>query len=337
MSNNGTTVVLGWDGLDHTLLEEFGLEDGFGATLRPIETFKNEVIGKPHTREIWPSMITGLPPEKHGIYAATESDQVKWSNPLIAFASDIANYCIPHPVRSWIGRQLRSKGAEVERFGSDYYDRKGLQTVFDGRRSLPVAVPNYWTDRDERFGYMFDRGAQLSRWLDRDTEGWKPVETESQYAVESEMMNEAHRKIGALRCALQREYDLIFVWLGIIDTAGHVEPVAREPIQERMYRFASRATMNITDELSEGDTLLVVSDHGLRNGEHTMDATAAGDPGVVDQITSVFDVAPAINDVTPSSDPVDTPPVRPEYAGKRQGNRSDADQVQEKLEDLGYL
>ncbi|NLV14365.1 alkaline phosphatase family protein [Haloarcula argentinensis] len=331
-----TTVVLGWDALDYKLLEEFGMTDAFGEHVAPLETFANDIIGEPHTREVWPSIITGESPTEHGIYAVEAGEGVKWSNPWIRLAAKAGNYCIPHGIRTEIGRRLRSEGAGVEKYHKDYYADRGLSTVFDGRRSLPIAVPNYWTDRDERLGYMFDRGAQMGEWLDRDDEGWQPASSDQQARVEEAMHSEAGQKLGQIEAALQREYDLIFAWFGFVDTFGHVEPVAANPVQRRGYEQAAEWTDRIKSQLDDDDTLVCVSDHGLRDGHHTMDATiASDDASVVEAADSVFDVRAAIDSVTPRRESVATPTVRETHS--RAGQRAGADDIHGRLEDLGYV
>jgi len=331
-----TTVVLGWDGLDAQLVQEFGLSSAFGEYCSSLETFANDAIGKPHTREIWPTIITGLPPEKHGIQAATDEDPVKWSHPALQTAADVGRTVVPDRPRSQIGRWLRSQGAEVERYGPQYYKERGIPTVFDRRRSSTIAVPNYWTDRDERMGFIFDRGAELSEWLERGATGWKPVSRDQQKMVEEQMFSEAGSKIGLIKSELQREYDLIFAWFGVVDTAGHVEPVAEEPVQERAYRAAANWTEEVRSALGDGDELVCLSDHGLRDGDHTMDAVIAGDNrGLVEDTQSVFDICHTLEMVAPARQNESVPPVRVETG--RVGEESSADDVRERLEGLGYV
>jgi hypothetical protein len=331
-----TTVVLGWDGLDADLVEEFGLADEFGEYCSRLETYANDTIGKPHTREVWPTIITGLRPERHGIRAATDDDPVKWSHPALQTAADIGRTIVPDAPRSAIGRWLRSQGAEVERYGAEYYADHGLSTVFDGRRSSTIAVPNYWTGRDERMGFVFDRGAELSEWLDRDEHGWQPVGRQQQARVEERMWSEAGSKVGLIKSELQREYDLIFAWFGVVDTAGHVEPVAEEPIQRRAYEAAADWTNEIRGTLSDEDDLVCLSDHGLRDGEHTMDAVIASDNrAVVRDTPTVFEVATSLGMLAPARTGSPIPPVEENTTRATRGETGD--DVRDRLEELGYV
>lgn len=334
----GTTVVLGWDALDAQLVEEFGLAHAFGEFGTPIETFANDVIGEPHTREVWPSIITGVPPAEHGIYAATEDEGVKWSHPALRLAARAAQYTVPEDVKTVLGRWLRSQGAGVEKYRAEYYDGHKLETVFDGRRSFPIAVPNYWTDRDERHGFLFDRGAHLGKWLDRGPDGGQPADWGRQSAVEREMYTEASTKLGLVRHAIQQEYDLVFAWFGFVDTFGHVEPAAAEPVQRRAYEQAARWTQEVRAALSAADTLVCVSDHGLRDGTHTMDAYLGADNALIpDMVDSVFDVRGMLERITPARPPVDAPALRQQGHRSRAGGGATADTVRTRLEELGYV
>ena len=338
MTSNVTTVVLGWDGLDYELLQEYGLASAFGAYHDELETFANPLIGEPHTRELWPSMITGEMPETHGIKAATEDEGVQWSNPTIRTAARVAQYTIPDSVRTVLGRKLRSRGAEVEKYGAEYYADRDLETVFDDRQSLPIAIPNYRTDLDDRFEFMFDRGAELSRFLDRDAEGWRPADPDQQAAVEQEMAAEEGRKLALIENALDRNYDLIFAWFGWVDTAGHVDPVVENPYQRRAYEQAAEWTQQIRAQLCDDDRLICVSDHGLQNGSHTHHATIASDTSVaVDAADHVTDLYEAIDILTPRSGDTSAPQLTTDTGDDQEMTAGAADDVHDRLTNLGYI
>jgi len=55
---SGAIIVLGWDGLNLELAERFGVAESFGAHTATIETYVNPATDEPHTKELWPSMIT---------------------------------------------------------------------------------------------------------------------------------------------------------------------------------------------------------------------------------------------------------------------------------------
>lgn len=345
MSEDGMTVVLGWDGLDYELATELDVADAFGSHTRRIDTFDNEAIGKPHTAELWPSIITGQHPDGHGIYAAGESGAVDWDSSIIHKTAKAAQYVIPEGIRKRVGAWLRSRGAEMTQRSPAYYEERDIETVFDDRNSLPLALPNYRTVADQRYGILADRGAQLAQVLDWDSSGEDgrchepgiPIHEFDQLLV-----GELHKKLGVVREAIQRDYDLVFVWLGYLDSVGHVAPVVDETgYQARAYAQASKWTREVASDLRPEDTLITVSDHGLRDGYHTHDAfLGASEPGITSGTTSVLDVADAIDRVTPRNS-ARQPTVRDAYTTATTEAASGAGRsvegVRDQLADLGYI
>ena len=342
--DDGLTVVLGWDALDVEVAEEFGLAEAFGPHYAPLETFDNPVLGKPHTYELWPSIVTGVTPDEHGIHAATEEEGVDWGNPLIATASRLAQDVVPKSVRTKIGQLLRESGAELDFEYADYYRDHGIPTVFDSRRSRSVAIPNHRVAADDDLDLVFDRGAQLGEFLnvqnvgDGKTRHFPKVPLGQ---LEERLVAETTKKLGVVRAALRREYDILFVWLGYLDTVGHLAPVVAEEDpgwQERAYRLAANMTREIRAELTEADTLVCVSDHGLQDGDHTPHAfIGATDERAIEGVESVFDVREGLERVTPSRRAVEDVPVREAFQFEGRTRAKDADEVRGQLEDLGYL
>ncbi|EMA53123.1 hypothetical protein [Halococcus thailandensis] len=283
----GTTVVLGWDGLDRTLVEEYDLTEAFGPHYSALETFENPVLGKPHTYELWPSIITGRRPAEH-------------------------------------------------------YRRRGIPTVFDGRAARPIAIPNYRVPRDYELDIVFDRGEQFGRFLtagERGTES--PALAASVPRLEERLAGEATRKLGIVRAALQREYDLLFVWLGFVDTVGHLAPIAGavDPgWQERTYRLAADWTRELRTALGADDRLLCVSDHGIREGHHTPDAfVGSTEEEIPESTASVLDVRAAIDRVTPTGGDVAEPELKATHRTDERVRVRTAADVQQQLDGLGYL
>jgi len=69
-------VILGWDALDAEVVEQYALAEQFGRPSK-IETYVNPTIDAPHTRELWPSMISGQHPDEHGIYAVSDETGIE--------------------------------------------------------------------------------------------------------------------------------------------------------------------------------------------------------------------------------------------------------------------
>lgn len=284
-------IVLGWDALDAVLLRQYGLREQFGGEVSRIETFENPVINDPHTREIWPSIITGLHPDEHGIRAVEQTDGVNWDNPAIDFAASLASGVIPHEVRTVIGKWLREQGAELDAKRLSYYAEHDIRTIFDdGGR--PISIPNYVTPFDERHGLDANRDDVWAAILpDRDgAEGLEPnVPLATVYDT---IFSAAGERVGHTLAAIEQGHHLVFAWFGLLDTVGHIAPAVDAPIEQTAYRHAARLTQSVRDRAPAEARVLSVSDHGLQNGDHTHYATlASAEETPHDHIASVFDVA----------------------------------------------
>lgn len=340
---DGVTIVLGWDALDHELVERFGLTEAFGPHYSQLETFDNPHLGKPHTYEVWPSIITGTTPNVHGIHIESENG-VDWKNPAVAAISRTVQGVVPRRIRTKFGRRLQNQGAKLDFKSADYYESRDISTVFDGRTARPVAIPNYRVPADDELGIVFDRGAHLKQFLNVKDAGngtAQPVPTTSLSQLEERLATEASGKLGVVHSAIQREYDLIFVWLGFLDTIGHVAPVAvdTDPSwQERAYRMAAKWTSEIKNVVQENDRLICVSDHGLQGGEHTHTAfIGATEKRLLAGADSVYDVRSVIENVTTTNKTVDEPALRPGYVGDTSTQARTAEDVRNQLDNLGYL
>jgi hypothetical protein len=335
-----TTVVLGWDGLDYDRAQEFGVAEAFGPHNSRIDTFENDYLGTPHTLELWPSIITGERPDVHGVHAADPTGGLDWSNSALDELATAAQHIIPASIREQIGIVLRNAGAEVDHVRPDHYANEGVRTVFDGRRALPLAIPNYHTDITDRHGFVVDRGAELQSFLsieERDG-GAVHVPEVPLHEYEARLVSEETKKLGLVRSAVERDYDLVFVWLSYLDSVGHIAPVVDDDSwPARAYTHAAEWTQMLRDAMPDEDVVMTVSDHGLKAGDHTHDAFFGCDaPALADRTDSVLDVADAIDAVTPRSGD-GTPTVRNEFISQTVSADDSATAVRDQLESLGYL
>lgn len=337
------TIVLGWDALDYELVETFGLTEAFGPHYSQLETIDNPHLGKPHTYEVWPSIITGTTPKEHGIHVESKNG-VDWKHPALAAISRTVQGIVPRRIRTKFGRRLQNQGVKLDFKSVDYYQTRGISTVFDGRTARPIAIPNYRVPADDELGIVFDRGAHLKQFLNvEETENGntQPISTASLSRLEERLVAEASGKVGIVHSAIQREYDLVFVWFGFLDTIGHVAPVAAETEpgwQERAYRMAAKWTTEIKNVIQNEDRLVCVSDHGLQKGEHTHGAfIGATERQLIEGADSVCDVRSVIENVTSANRTIAEPALRDGYRGKGRTQARTAEDVRDQLDDLGYL
>jgi hypothetical protein len=327
-----TLVVLGLDALDPDIVD---LEEHPALTLAAhgrIDTIVS-AQGEPSTHELWPTIITGLPPHEHGLLV---EEGVSWSNPLFSLGSRVADYVFPDRLQTALGAYLlNATEADAFRAPASYYAEHELETVFDGRESLVIGVPNYVTESGE------DREHQLRRSMgelfQRDPEatgGHRSADPETFYeqCMEMVMVRVARTRRGLLG----RRYELVFGYTSGLDLVGHVA-YGRPGLQRAAYREANRFVAELRDDLGPDDDLLLVSDHGLQDGLHTDEAmVAATDPALVEAIDDVRDVRAAVDDALAEGQCLPDSDSRPTATGDADGDIS-GDAVREQLEDLGYM
>ena len=307
--DTGTTYVLGWDGLDHTLCEEFGLADDFVPYHNRTGTFANPVLGKPGTYELWPSIITGRKPDYHGVRLIDEDEGgAGAANPVVDIAAGAMHRYLPTRMRLRIGIALRNRGLSLDQMSADWYRRKGISTVFDGRDSRVIGLPNYRTEADEGLDLLAGWGRKMSRYLDihADEKAERVVyrPKKSLDAVNDWLVSEVGKKAGIVRSRTDKDHDLVFVWFAYIDTVGHAAPAVPDPDWQReAYEHAAEVTRQIREATDDDDTVIVASDHGNREGRHTFDAFfGATDERALEGVESVLDYRKGIDRVTGERD-----------------------------------
>ena len=322
-----TLVVLGIDALDPDLVDA---ERHPNLTLdhhRAIETIVSS-SGEPSTHELWPTIITGLRPDEHGLELG--DDGVAWGNPLIDLGSRVADYVLPENIQTRIGAWLLNRtDADAFRTPATYYSENGLTTVFDDRAAKAIGIPNYVVDPNE-----LDREHQLRQNMgelfERDLEAVGGHKSADPRAFYEQCLEMSMIRIARTRRALRsRKHELVFGYTSGLDLIGHVahgEPT----LQTRAYDELDDFVGELRDDLGDEHELILISDHGLQEGLHTDEAMVAGTTDVVTDITSVLDARSAIeNELRTGHVPE---PVRG-------GDSEDvsSEQVQQQLEDLGYM
>lgn len=324
MTDCDQIVVLGWDGLDLELAEQFGVADSFGAHRRKIETYANEHIDEPHTLELWPSMILGQRPGEHGIRAATEGDGVAWDNPLLDTASSLANGILPQRLLTVIGARLRERGVGVGQKTAAQYREECRNVVFD-ESDRPISIPNYQTAWDRKHGLDAARN-ELWEALEVDRSVADGIEPQVDIdEVHSILGSEYGQRLALTLSALWTGAPLIWTWFGLLDSVGHMDPAVEYPLQREAYRVAAAITELVRETAPPETAVVAISDHGLQDGAHTHYATlAADDVAVVERVNAVDELADWIRDVDPD--------------GRTTGGESTQShqQMAEQLKALGY-
>jgi len=309
-----TTYVLGWDGLDYSLCEEYGVAEGFVPHHKRAETFDNEVLGGPGSYELWPSIITGKMPDEHGVWLINGDRGAGASNPVVDVAAGAMHRYLSPRSRIRLAVALRNRGLSLDQKRADWYRREGVSTVFDGRDSRAVGVPNYRTDADESLDPLSGWGERMSRYLrveaDEDAERVVYRPRGSADTVDDWLLSEVGRKAGVVRARTDKDHDIVFVWFAYIDTVGHAAPaVADDGWQRRAYDHAAAVTREVREAAGDEDTVVVLSDHGNRDGRHTHDAFyGATDDRALEGVDGVLDYREGIERVTEKREPATETP-----------------------------
>jgi len=332
-----TVVVLGIDALDSALVDPDRHPNLALSARRAIDTI-DSANGAPSTHELWPTIITGLPPSDHGLTLA--NDGVAWGNPVLDFGSRAADYLLPDALRTRLGAWLLTNtGADAFRTPASYYDDRGLSTLFDGRATKPIGIPNYVVDPDDT-----DREHRLRRGMgdlfERDPDAAGGHRSADPRAFYEDCLEMSMVRIARVRRALRaREYELAFGYTSGLDLIGHVAAAAPDlSLQERAYRELDEFVGELAGDLGDADELLLVSDHGLRDGVHTDEAMIAGTAGrLVADVGSVLDVRGAIEAELDGHDHRPDPERDGVATAAEDDSRPDSPEVRQQLEDLGYF
>ncbi|MDS0221236.1 alkaline phosphatase family protein [Haloarcula sp. S1AR25-5A] len=319
-------VVLGIDALDPELVDSTDHPNLTLDSHRSIETI-NSVEGEPSTHELWPTIITGLTPEEHGLKL---DDGVAWENPLLRYGSAAANYLLPDGLQTRIGAWLlNNTGEDAFRVPATYYQENGLSTVFDGREAATIGIPNYVVDPENE-----DREHSLRRNLgdlfERDGSAPGGHTSADPAAFYEQCLEMSMIRLARARRALRGgQKELVFAYTSGLDLIGHVS-YDHPTLQMQAYGELDEFVGEVVGDLREDDELLLVSDHGLQDGVHTHEAMVAGTSSrLVEEIDSVLDVRGAIETELRNHD----------HSGPGGESLSieDNDAVTSQLEDLGYM
>jgi hypothetical protein len=242
-----TVVVIGVNALESTLVEEFDLSH--------LELSEHGELRIPegyplHTEVLWPTIITGLSPSEHGL---TRTSAREWENPVLELAAEYSTKIVPEQVLLPIGRQIQKLGFEREsNTGAEYYEARGIDTIFADVRSIDIDVPGY-----------SDRGG---------TDEIRKLMGHSEYEPEdSELFRDACReefesKRASLFDALDVDVDLIVCYIQALDNLQHVYWSDRELVRN-WYRELDELVSRVRERLTSDDVLVLMSDHGMRGGE----------------------------------------------------------------------
>lgn len=323
-----TLVVFGIDALDPSIVDAEDHPNLLLVESKAIGTI-DSVTGAPSTHELWPTIITGLTPNEHGI---TLDEGVAWGNPLLNMGSRIADFLLPQKLQTRVGAWLLTNtGHDAFQTPATYFETNSIETVFDGRQAKPIGIPNYVVDEDyedREHGLRQSMGALF----ERDETAIGGHRSADPIAFYNNCREMAMVRAARIRAAVRsREYELVFGYTSALDLVGHIayqSPGMQRSFYEEMDSFVA----DIRSDLSDDDELLLVSDHGLKNGVHTDEAMVASTESSL--IRSIEDVTGIKDSVERFLNEHDHRPLEHEFDISVEGGQ---EEVREHLEDLGYM
>lgn len=322
-----TVVVVGIDALDIELVDSKSHPNLTLDSHRRIDTIVSS-SGEPSTHELWPSIITGLTPEQHGLVL---DDGVAWENPLLSMLSTAADVVVPDEIQTRIGAWLLTNTqTDAFRTPASYYEENGISTVFDGRVSKEIGIPNYVVDSESE-----DREHQLRREMgelfERDPDAKGGHRSADPVAFYEQCLEMAMIRIARVRRSLRsREYELVFGYTSGLDLIGHVSH-SRPQLQRGAYDELDDFVGELRTDLGADDELILVSDHGLQDGLHTEEAMIASTSDVIQDVDSVLEVRSTIEELLTEDSHL------PDGRWDREAVDEHSEEVQKQLEDLGYM
>jgi len=322
-----TIVVLGIDALDPDLVNPSEHPHLTLDAHRSIETIVSS-SGEPSTHELWPTIITGLPPAEHGLVL---DDGVAWENSIIAALSSVADYVLPKGIQTRLGGWLLTNtDADAFRTPATYYADNGIETVFDNCESAAIGIPNYVVDPDTE-----DREHQLRRHMGdlfkRDSNATGGHRSADPVEFYEQCLEMAMIRIARTRRALRsQEYELVFGYTSGLDLIGHVSH-SRPELQQGAYDELNEFVGELRGDLREEDELILVSDHGLQDGLHTEEAMIASTITDLEDIESVVDVRAQLEEILSNNK------YTTHERWEDSADNDSSEVVRKQLEDLGYM
>ncbi|QLG48856.1 alkaline phosphatase family protein [Natrinema halophilum] len=233
-----TMVVLALDALDAGLVEYFDLDAFRLESSGDLETFAR-TQDLPYTPEVWATVATGLPPERHGITAGGTSE---WDNPVLEGLSRVSGR-LDESTRGTLGKFVRSQTGERERIG-----RTDAESMFDDDGAVVHNWPGVADGRPLQRAW--DLMNAVAEGMDRST-------------FERELFGQCSQQFGWAREMLHHPVSIAGVHVHALDAAGHAYADDEDALRH-VYTRVGEFVTEVEDALGDADDLLLLSDHGMR-------------------------------------------------------------------------
>ncbi len=227
-------LILAYDGLEASLVERWRLSGLLQAVHGRYEAAVSPRYGKPHTPSAWTTIITGKPPEEHGV-------DDWWSY------GRILDWLRTHPPLSWVKGKRRIAWRLGIRPRVVNRSVARARTWFEEvKPSIPLFIPAYneptWPH--EEFNRALERG--LEAYIEKV---WEIHRWRAETLLETLRGN--------------REWRLLMAWLDIADLLGHACWVKCRAQLYRAYRALEDLAVEARRLAPPGTVTLILSDHGM--------------------------------------------------------------------------
>jgi hypothetical protein len=241
--------VLGFDGLEQTLVEELALRNLLQQEHGRVRVPIAGGIDDPSTPIVWTSFITGQSPSIHGV-----DIPYVWDSPFDKLRRFLRRYPTIHSIAKMLklGYRIRETVGVEPKFPS----RKNIrcETIFDVvRPSVAISVPVY----NEDIWGSYPVG-----------EVFKAIQdTEFRREYEKRVRIIFQREVKELFYTLNKEWKVLMIHIHITDLLGHIywgtEKLAL------LYEEIDLLTGKVKHRLRPEDLILIISDHGMGRYGHT--------------------------------------------------------------------
>jgi len=329
-----TVVILGIGSLDPDLVDPDRHPNLTLESYHPIGT-PNSADKEPKTHEIWPSIITGKQPQKHGIVSDDDlpSDSSRTSEPDIVLNRYLPNILQTY-INNWLVTAEKSRPLQTP---ASYYENNDIPTLFDNHKSTTIGIPNYVTNPEES-----DREDQLREQMRETFLQKSDNPDEDQPSVPIDFYNQCLEmtlvRITRMRRAVRsNNYELIFGYTSGIDLI-HYTKQSHMDYQQRSYNEINEFVGQLREDLDDDDVLVIVSDHGEQTDDKKGKAMIAGPTNITEKIEHVTDIKGVVEQVLESEyHQPDEQDRNQTNTDRNQTNTEGSDEVKQQLEDVGYL
>jgi predicted AlkP superfamily phosphohydrolase/phosphomutase len=280
LAKHPRTIVIGLDALDYRLVEKWNLAGELPCLRQLLETCPTVKLTTPSRvlqGTVWPSVLTGVGPGRHGLYF-----QNQLRNGTYALTDKFADHVRLKRFYQYMGDAGLSCGLADIPCDSPVTDMLGLQVVewaTEFRYWRYATVPRSFA---RYIRLHIGENPMTTHWNSGDSQ-----ESHTKLCLSLETSVRMKAKLGRYLIG-RKDIDLVFCVFGEAHKAGHwlwkyfdethpnheSSPAALQSGLLSSYKQIDRALADMLELVTADDNLIVFSDHGMQpayRGEHLID------------------------------------------------------------------